>query len=288
MTRGSRIAQTLAVTLVCLGGSPTVQRTIAQSAPAPSLGDYDVISADVTIKRSFSRRDSAGALETPEMRYRWEQVRKGSRWKTTFSVASIARRPVETLDGPVQLQEGSKVARIEDEGDGSPLRVFDHNGQRIYAPRLGNASVLGDIQPNSYNLPPRPQLPFSGTPTRSADSNGLEMFIFARDRQAVRREALEERLGRSVGRIDGKDQYVNHQRDTIVEVLADPDWELPVESNVLRDGELVLHTTFSYEARDTSAAVVRAIRTERRIQSGPFERAVTEVLFTNIRSERGR
>ena len=288
MARGSRIVLTLAATLVCLGGSPSVQRTIAQSAPAPSLVDYDRLSADVTINRTFSRRDTSGALAAPEMRYRWDQVRRGSRWKTTFTVVSIGRGPVETLDGPVQLQEGSKVARIEDEGDGTPLRVFDHNGQRLYAPRLGNASVLGDIHPNKYNLPPRPQLPLSGTPTRIDDGDGLEMFIFARDRQALRREVLEQRLGRSVGRVGGKDQYVKQQRETVLEVLADPEWGLPVESNVVRDGELVLHTTFVYEPRDTSAMIARSIRTERRIESGPFQRAVTEVLLSNVRADLGR
>jgi hypothetical protein len=112
MTRGPRIVLTVAVTVACLGGSPSVQRTIAQSASAPRADLWDRISADVTIKRAFSRRETPGDLQAPEMRYRWEQVRNGSRWKTTLTVTSIGRRPVETLDGPVRLQEGSKVARI--------------------------------------------------------------------------------------------------------------------------------------------------------------------------------
>jgi hypothetical protein len=279
---------TLTVTVACLGGSPSVQRTIAQSPPAQPADLWDRIGADVTITRAFSRRGTPGELHAPEMRYRWDQVRHGSRWKTTMTVTSIGRRPIETLDGPERLQEGSKVARIEDEGDGTPLRIYDHNGQQIYAPKLGDPSVLGDILPNQDNLPPRPTLPLSGTPTRPADPEGLEMFVFARERQALRRGALEQRFGRSVGRVDGKDRYLKHERDTVLEVLADPELGLPVEANIVRDGNLVLHTTFSYDEGQVGTVVSRAVRTERRIDSGPFERAITEVQLSNVRAERGR
>jgi hypothetical protein len=288
MTRGPRIVLTLAVTVGCLCASPSVQRTIAQSPPADDIERPHRISADVTIKRSFSRRDAPGALAAPEMQYRWDQIRKGSRWKTTFTVVSIGRQPVETLDGPVALQEISKVARIEDEGDGTPIRVFDHNGEPISAPRLGNAEVLGDVRPNAYKLPPRPSLPLAGSPTRVEDSEDLEMLLFARARQSARREALERRLGRSVGRVEGKDQYLKQDKETVLEVLTDPEWALPVETNVLRNGELILHTTFSYDPRDNASVVARTIRSERHLASGLFQRAVTEVHLSNVDAEWGR
>jgi hypothetical protein len=286
MTRVRRIVLTISVATICILAWSSFDRTDAQTTGTVLDEPWDRISADVTITRHFVKVDNTGEFAAPALRYRWDRARTGSGWKSVLTVVSVDRPMVETLDGPVKLQEISRVARLEDDGDGSPVRVYDHNNQLLHAPTLGDPAVLGELWPNKFRLPNRPTFPRSRP--SAAGLRGVEALAFARERQAARKEALREKLGEIVGRVDGKDQYLKRQNDTTLEVLADPEWGVPLETNVVRAGKLVLHTSFTYEPGDHGALVSRRLRAERRSENSVFERSVVEIDFSNVHFEASR
>ena len=71
----------------------------------------------------------------------------------------------------------------------------------------------------------------------------------ARLRGDDRRLALQRRFGKAVGRLRGLDRYLESAPDHTTEVLADPDWTVPVEINVVRGGQLQSRARFSLRRR---------------------------------------
>ena len=98
-----------------------------------------------------------------------------------------------------------------------------------------------------------------------------------------RRLALQRRFGKAVGRLRGLDRYLESTPDRTTEVLADPDWAVPVEINVVRGGQLQSRARFSYDAGPGSSLVRRNSHVEQVISKDV--RAVVDVDLSSVRLE---
>jgi hypothetical protein len=244
---------------------------------------YDWIAADVTLQRALA--GDAHEIAAPKVTYRVTHQRHGGGWKTVLEIHDRERPIIQTEDGPERLRDRSKVARVEDDGDGRPPRFYDHAGALIRSGRLSDQSVLGP--PRNVKLPPAPQALTTGA-GRSADPGGFQPLLLSRTDTPRRRDALVKNLGPPVERLRGRDRYIRRRGDTVEEVLTDPEWAVPVELSVLRRGTRVAHTTVDYQQGPGGALVSRTIRSERALQGARAGRAVTTVTFSNVRAESAR
>lgn len=300
MSRHAHLRAALAAAVVGLVGAdasralPGASDRSASSAQPAAAEPWSAFGADITVRRG--RVDADGRPTgpgAPAITYRWEQTRTPRGWKTVLRLTAAERRAAKTLDGEQPIEHPFAVARIEDEGDGSPPKLFDRRGRPVELPGEAFRRRLASLMRADGLLPAappaaatsRPDLPMRPEPAASMPP------AIAREADAPgRRAALERRFGRAAGRVGALDRYVAAlERDTL-EVLADPDSALPVEINVARDGRLRSHVAMRYATAAGGALVREALRAERLLEDGTGMRAVTEIELANVRLEprRGR
>src|SRR6185295_10742121 len=87
--------------------------------------------------------------------------------------------------------------------------------------------------------------------------------LIKRSGSNARRLALQRQHGVPVGKVRGLDRYVKARADRTEEILVDTQLQLPVETNVVRDGRLVSQRTVSYAAAGADLIVRHRVHTER-------------------------
>jgi hypothetical protein len=85
--------------------------------------------------------------------------------------------------------------------------------------------------------------------------------------------------------VRGLSRYLRQQGEGEREVLVDEQTGVPIESNLIVNGDLVAHSTFAYERAASGVMVRRGMRSERVISGGDGNRMVTEVSFSDIAVE---
>ncbi len=285
-------AAVTAVAVIALGPSTVAtlraERATGEWAPGLSPADaWDTFSADVTIRRHLLTTDGKTSAEAPTVRYRWTRSQRAGGWKSTIEVTGRAAPTIRSPKGPVLLDQPSSVVRIEDDEDGTPLRVFDRRGQPMRLPSVEDRRVLGEPVAGSLRVPALPELAFPDA-RRRADRgrDWVDAFIAAPDRKTARRDALNRRFGRSAGRVRNLDRFVTADGNHTMEVLADRTSAVPIEINVARDGVLVAQSTLAYEAGPGGTLLRRGVRTEQRASATSAQRAVAHVELSNLRLER--
>jgi len=259
---------------------------------APQSGrdtSWNTVSADVTIRRTHLKADGSLLSAVPSVTYHFEEMDTASGRKTTMTLVAADHPQVRTTAGPVQLNDTYSVMRIEDDGDGSPLRMFDRHGKPIQPPSEESRRRLDELV-GSVRSASRPgSRDFAGNErARTAKpgrgiADGLTADPAARGR---RRADLERRYGSPKGRVKGLDRFVSMAGSRTIEALVDRDVALPVELNVTENGALVAHTTFSYVQGPANRLVRRTIHTERLMPNSDGARTVADMEFANVRLER--
>jgi hypothetical protein len=258
-----------------------------QARVAPAAERWNMFSADITIRHSRVKADgrpTGGA--TPAMRYRWERRLTGTGWKSTMTFENEAPVSVQSPGGRRPIENPFAIARIEDDEDGTPLRLFDRKGERIHVP--------SELQlRRQFNRVPGPLVA-----NETAVANAVRPRTFGREwseailampsKAAARREALERRFGRAAGRVRALDRFVSTHDQETTEVLADPQSALPLEINVVRSQALVSHTTMGYVRGEGGSLIRRSLRIERAIPDTAGERTATDVEINNVRLEEER
>jgi hypothetical protein len=261
--------------------------SISASSLAP-VDSWDTFAADVTIRRSLVSADGAPVgVATPAVQYHWERTQNGAGWKTIMTLASVDPATVQSLTGAVRLSNSSPVTRIEDDEDGTPLRMFDRQGGLFRMPASEEMFPIGAAAaPGRSGLQPLADPNESSRPAANLGREWIDRLIAMPSRQADRRQALENQLGKSLERVRGLDRFVIIKGDETREILADPKSALPIEINLVRNGVLVMQTTFTYEQALGKSQIRRASHTEQLASLGTGERTVTDVELTNVRLER--
>ena len=288
-------AAALAIICVCAGASLASAQPAPAASKAASLAPTDAwntLSADITLRRS--RVDAAGQPvgdSVTAQQYHWERSSATGHWKTTMTLAPASPVAQRTLSGTAPVDDRLLVARIEDDEDGSGPRIFTKHGDVLRAPSSPDQLLPPRPDGDPARLPPPPaskaangQRPHA---TQSV-SQWIESHFIKRNGHDARRQAFQRRHGPPSGQVRGLDRYVTTHGDRTDETLVDRQLQVPVEANVVRQGQLVSHRTMSYAPAGGDYVVRRSIRTERLVSAKTGERAVVEIEFANVRLEQRR
>jgi hypothetical protein len=247
---------------------------------------WNTFSAEVTLNRYEIGADGKPAgFTAPAVTYRFERIAAPWGWRTVFSLIAADRQKVQSLKGPDREIDSLSVVRLEDDGDGTPIRVTTRDGRRPVS-RLP-VSVVKDGLDKVLSLNPGlPASLFTTTKTKpvepASDRDWVDSIVASPGRNAARRSALIHRYGGSTGTHQGLDRYESVQGPYRIEVLADPQSSVVVAVNTFRDGIALDRTTLIY-TQAQGALVRKGIRSERRVSAET--RAVTEVEFSKVTFE---
>lgn len=202
------------------------------------------------------------------------------------------QRPVvRGARGEIALETAPAISRIEDEGDGTPARVFNALGVEVRPPSRARLSGLSPGEPGAlraFGLPEQAsEGPGEAPPPVSGAGHALRGLVHAAKDREGRREAIARRLGKAVERVRGLDRHVHVGGDETRETLVDPVAEVPVEVIVTRDGTPVERTHYVYDRAAGGALVRRAVRSERLLPGAAGDRLVIDVEFSDLRVEVG-
>jgi hypothetical protein len=292
--KGSPMAIACA-TAFALAVSESYLRAIGGSGPEEK---WNTFSAEVTIRRGL--RDAAhpsGSSDGPAVKYRWERIESGGRWKTTMTVLAGARPAVITPTGQ-PLTIPPVIVRIEDDGDGSEPRLYNLQGALVRPPAKSdrqkiraNDSVFATTDALTAG---RPASLSKGAAPADQGRDWVDALLPSFEGKSARRAELQRRFGKAVGNVRGLSRYQQFSGDVTIEVLADDDWGVPMEINILRTGALESHATFEYEAGPNGSLVRRRSRVEHVVAAGPGgsdkwekndARMVLDVELANVKLE---
>lgn len=265
-----------------------VADTAADRFAALSPSDaWDTFSAELTIHRHLVAPDNTPAAQAPTVRYRWTRSKHRGGWRSVVDIPDITAPVVRTIKGVALLDRPPSVARIEDDEDGTPVRVFDRRGRAMRLPSVDDRRVLGEPVEGSLRVPALPEIAYPDAKrANSASRDWVDAFIAVPDRKTIRLDSLRRRFGGAVGRVRNLDRFVVSDAEQTIEVLADRTTAVPVEINVAHDQRLVGHSTVTYGAGPGGALVRQAVRTEQRLSSPSASRAVAQVEIAQVRLER--
>ena len=288
-TRKARHVGWLSTTLAAsaIVSTAAQQSTPAQTSALLAAGNWNTVTADITVRRSRVAADGTPAGEAaPTTRYRWERRLTAAGWHSTLTLVDGARPVIDTSAGPKALDNPFAIARIEDDEDGSPLRMFNGKDEEVPTPSVPLAGLpAGADAPEAAR---EVSMAGAGVRPMTFGRDWVDAVVPSSSRTSSRRAALERRHGKAVGRVGGLDRFITTTGDDTLEVLADPVWALPLEINTVRSGALVSHTTLLYAAGSGGTLVRRTVRTEHGMPGGDGERLVTDVEFANVRLEQRR
>ena len=135
MQKQGRIVIGWVIALVMAAAGVGGLRATAQTGASMALSStqWNAFIADVTVRAGRLAADGTPvAVPTAPLQYRWERSQSGAGWKTVMAFADrkLTVGPAsarQTIDNPYA------ITRIEDDEDGSPLRMYGRDGRRVHA-----------------------------------------------------------------------------------------------------------------------------------------------------------
>lgn len=285
--RGSlrwRVPALLAALLLLLFSAATPPTVAAQGGNGAQVwrwgslrpGDvWNTLVVEMTVRRRQINAEGATVgVPSPTGRYRLERSMASGSWKTVVTVLSLERASLYSLDGVLGSPAPLAVARIEDDENGTPVRVFDSLGRSLRLPEL-TASALSAAGVGAAG----------GSELRAASTSWIDGFVAASDKAAQRRLALEREFGAPTT-VNGLTRFAKTLGTTSAEVLVQPTAVVALEANLAEGARLVAHRTFTYQPAYQGAMVRSAVHSELRLSSATDERQITDTAFANIALER--
>jgi hypothetical protein len=265
------IVGSMAVTAI--GGCDRNQTT---SPPAPSppgsapnrsmLADtnsWNAYGADIITVLRNVRADGkpAAFAEIPSSRH-VERRLEGNRWHTTMTIGSRAG----TMPASFAAQAArTRIVRVEDDGDGSPPRLY--NGEGVLIPPY---SDLHQPRPalRRSTVPAMPVIerPVTQRPVKPADRSSVQAWILSSDGLAGRTEALQRAFGTPSSIVDrpGFNRYVvHHGAAAVTTVTVDAGLGATVEMVEVNGSDTTLHVTLAYDSHADGVMTLSHERIER-------------------------
>jgi len=269
-----------------------VRGKVAHAAPAGSasvgaqMSAPRAMQADLLIRQMQVAADgTALGVAAPAVVLHVDRRQQSGRWRLTMTLAGVDRPRVTTPRGTSLLENPFAVARLEydEEGGGEPV-LYDRTGRRV--------AIAGDEQRRGLGVAAGlrrttwdPDV-LAGQVGRAAPPAGgrqITTGLLAEAGQApARRQGLESRYGRPVGRVRGLDRFVLTISNQTEEVLVAPDSALPVELNVARGGILASHIQLAYDSNATVGFVRRLLHSEQVASDVSGARLVTDIEMANL------
>jgi hypothetical protein len=263
---------------------------LAQSSEPMSWSSttWNTFVADVTVQtRSINAAGATVGMPPGEVKFHWERAKSGAGWKTvvTYEPRTIA---VTVGASRQDVIDPFAVARVEDDEDGTPIRMFDREGHRLQPPSLdvltrwtGASAATGgagraDTTTSSSGVTRR----FVG----SGETAWISAFAATPQQKAARRTRLAQQFVNR-GRVGRYDRYTRAEADRTREILADPGMAVPMEVNLLSGAKRLSHLTVNYQIAADGTYVRRSVHAEAPGATAG-QRAVVDTTYANVRLER--
>ena len=151
----------VAMGLVLVGATPTRAQIPAK---------WNTFSAELTFNRYEIGADGTHAgFKAPVVTYRFERIAAPAGWRTVFSLVAAERQKVQQLKGREREVDSLSVVRLEDDGDGTPIRVTRRDGRRPVS-QLPVSVVKGGLDTVLSLNPSLPASLFTTPKTKPAQS----------------------------------------------------------------------------------------------------------------------
>lgn len=280
-TTGRRPAALVALALLfVLAPVPTIVFGRGTEAGPPETARITEFHADVRLRRGVVAASSARLdASAPAVTYHIERRLARGRWRSILTVASPVRPPFVSPAGKDEPLP-PVITRLEDDGDGSGVRMYGRDGRAVDV--AGEQARVRQAVGHPMPDPADAIVP----PVSTAESDWIESLRPSAAGRAARRVALRQRFGAgsSLGPLD---RFVVFRDGETTEILADREWGVPVEINVLEGGVLERHTAITYTA--AAGGLLRTgFRSEQRLEGGGQRRAIVELELANVRFGEGR
>lgn len=253
--------------------------------------DVTAMTAEVAIRRTRVGGDGAvrEGASPAAVKYRIERTRTPGGWRSVLRRLPGQRPAVDTPAGRVTLDGAPAVIRLEDAGDGTPVRVFNARDVEVPLPSRARLRALAAGQAGalrSLGLPDKSGEASETSPVAAAQAEPLLGLVHPASARGARRLAIRQRLGEPVARVRGLDRHVTRDGAHEVETLVDPVTAVPLEVTVTRDGATVERVRHSYAGMAGGGLVRRGVRSER-VLPGGGDRVIVDVEFSGLRVELG-
>ncbi|MEQ1871878.1 MAG: hypothetical protein ABL961_17810, partial [Vicinamibacterales bacterium] len=126
--------QRLARAIGVFGGVALLGAIGVSAAPPPSSpkNEWNTLIADVTVQVSTHDSDEPASAPAPRTAtYHWELTDTPAGTKSRMTPTSTPSARITTKAGDVELADSMPLVVVEDDGDGTPLRVLDRHGKPI-------------------------------------------------------------------------------------------------------------------------------------------------------------
>jgi hypothetical protein len=263
---------------------PTSPRIASPPGTAPNrtmLADtnaWNAYGADVTTTVHNVRGDGkpAAFAELPMTRH-IEHRLVGDRWHTTM----VMGLPAGTMPPDMAAKAArSHLTRVEDDGDGSPPRMYTADGRLIQRRSLRDFTH-GQLPPSKAPVLP-PRSTSKGRPPASRST--VQSIILSLDGVAARQAALRKAFGSPTPIADnpGFDRYVIvHEGSVVTTITVDTRLAATTEMVQRKGADTTLHVMLTYEAGADGVATLTRERIER-----PAKRAgdwtIVETTYRNV------
>ncbi len=225
--------------------------------------NWNTLNVFMTIKRTRVSKTGeviGGAL--PGVQFRVKRSSASGQWRTILKIAAVDLPPKYSLAGTLIQQGSFPIARIEDDEDGSPVRMYDRDGK-----------LLPSMAPAGGAL----------TSPRTYGREWLNTFIATTALRTKRQQDIEREFVKA-GKVGVLKRYLKTTPDTSQELLVDGPNMVPKESNEAEQGALTFHRTFDY-APAPDGVVRTLVHSESVVTPESGERSIVDTSFSDIRLE---
>ena len=267
------------------GSPPEAQTPAAQRKPPVPSDTFTSVSADVIVTQGLvSQGGKLVGTPVPPARYRWQREKKGRYWKTTMTMTASVRPATRLLSGATKEVTPS-IVRIEDDGDGTPPRFYDHRGGEVRPPAAADVARSSQVLAERSLPLPAIERGSQGLQQRTQDDRWIRSLAIRASDAASRRDEILRSFGPVLGKLRGMDRFLVAIQEGAVEILIDPDLNVIREWNVVKKGELDARGSSEYEPGSGEMYLRRKSKVERLLPNGSGNRMTTEVALTNVRFE---
>ena len=247
-------------------------------------GNWDTLTVDMIVKRrtwdGYGRESgTSGNTTTVHL----ERSNTTGAWKSRAVLIAPSTVPLRTFGGSVAHENQSSGMRIEDDEDGSAVRVYTRAGLQLELPDNASLSKLLGISAAAMQWA---EGKTTSQPSLGNDRTWIRAFLLPVEGQDARKRALELQLGAPKGQVGTLLRYVSESAGNVREVLIDPAIGVPVEVNLAQAGRLVSHVQIVYGPIGQGAIARTRITAEMALTAEGTDRHVVEVDFSSIRLER--
>lgn len=220
--------------------------------PQAAADDGATFSATVVVAHAIVDGKGQPVRELPSARYRLSQLADGRlRLVSLASAEPTTGGPLANRSAGVTVQANPATGRIE---------VRDSKGVSVALPSEA-AWVEASREP--------------------------EALVATSAGRNARRMAIERTFGRSLGRLRGKERFLERSGSHTRELLVSSDTALPSELNIVEGGALVERHTFEYARTSTGDWVRRRMSSEAIMPGASGQRLVAVTTFEDVQVAAG-